>query len=70
MTRESCTPHFTGPEPVEPGSPPGRIAGSEPWIRTLSIDHGQVAAETTVGLSPAAAAQLRTQNAGRRVSDD
>jgi hypothetical protein len=70
MTRDNCARHFTEPEPVGPGSFPGCIAGSESGIRTLGIDHGQVPAETAVGLSPAAAAQLRTKNAGRRVSDD
>jgi len=62
MTRESCTPHFTGPEPVEPGSFLGCIAGSEPWIRTLGIDHGQVLAETTV-----ASAQRQQRNCAPRM---
>ena len=50
--------HFTEPELVELGSFIGYIAGGQRWIRTLGIGHGEVLAETTVGLSPEAAEQL------------
>jgi alkylhydroperoxidase family enzyme len=51
--------HFTEPELVELGSFIGYIAGGQRWIRTLGIRHGEVLAETTVGLSPEAAAMIR-----------
>jgi hypothetical protein len=55
--------HFTEPELVELGSFIGYVAGGQRWIRTLGIGHGEVLAETTVGLSPEAAARLRGQRA-------
>lgn len=55
--------HFTEPELVELGSFIGYIAGGQRWIRTLGIGHGEVLAETTVGLSPEAAARLRREQA-------
>lgn len=53
--------NFTEPELVELGSFIGYIAGGQRWIRTLGIGHAEVLAETTVGLSPDAAAQVRGQ---------
>ena len=50
--------HFTEPELVELGSFIGYISGGQRWIRTLGIGHGEVLAETTVGLSPEAAAAV------------
>ncbi len=50
--------HFSEPELVELGSFVGYIAGGQRWIRTLGLGHGEVLAETTVGLSPQAAAQI------------
>ena len=50
--------HFSEPELVELGSFIGYVAGGQRWIRTLGIGHGEVLAETAVGLSPAAAAQI------------
>jgi alkylhydroperoxidase family enzyme len=50
--------HFSEPELVELGSFIGYVAGGQRWIRTLGIGHGEVLAETTVGLSPEAAAQV------------
>ncbi|MDR0345237.1 MAG: hypothetical protein LBI49_19415 [Nocardiopsaceae bacterium] len=55
--------HFTEPELVELGSFIGYIAGGQRWIRTLGIGHGEVLAETTVGLSPEEAVRLRGQQA-------
>ena len=51
--------HFSEPELVELGSFIGYVAGGQRWIRTLAIGHGEVLAETTVGLSPEAAAHVR-----------
>lgn len=53
--------HFTEPELVELGSFIGYIAGGQRWISTLGIGHGEVLAETTVGLSPQAAQQIRAR---------
>jgi hypothetical protein len=39
------------------------VAGGQRWIRTLGIGHGEVLAETTVGLSPQAAAVVAARNA-------
>jgi hypothetical protein len=64
-TWEQLHTHFTEPELVEFGSLAGYVAGGQRWIRTVGIGRGEVLAETTVGLSPVAAAQLRNQNAGR-----
>jgi len=50
--------HFSEPELVELGSFIGYIAGGQRWIKTLGIGHGEVLAETTVGLSPDAARAL------------
>ena len=50
--------HFTEPELVELGSFIGYIAGGQRWISTLGIGHGEVLAETTVGLSPEAARKI------------
>jgi alkylhydroperoxidase family enzyme len=50
--------HFTEPELVELGSFIGYIAGGQRWISTLGIGHGEVLAETTIGLSPEAAEQI------------
>jgi hypothetical protein len=36
----------------------GYIAGGQRWISTLGIGHGEVLAETTVGLSPDAARRI------------
>ena len=55
--------HFSEPELVELGSFVGYVAGGQRWIRTLGIGHGEVLAETTVGLSPAAAAAVEAQRA-------
>jgi hypothetical protein len=53
--------HFSEPELVELGSFIGYVAGGQRWIRTLAIGHGEVLAENTVGLSPAAAARVAEQ---------
>lgn len=53
--------HFTEPELVELGSFIGYIAGGQRWIRTLGIRHGEVLAETTTGLSPEAAQQIKAR---------
>jgi alkylhydroperoxidase family enzyme len=50
--------HFSEPELVELGSFVGYIAGGQRWIKTLGIGHGEVLAETTVGLSPDVARAL------------
>jgi alkylhydroperoxidase family enzyme len=50
--------HFTEPELVELGSFIGYIAGGQRWISTLGIGHGEVLADTTVGLSPEAARKI------------
>jgi len=50
--------HFTEPELVELGSFIGYIAGGQRWIRTLGIEHGEVLADTTVGLSPSATKKI------------
>ena len=55
--------HFTEPELVELGSFIGYISGGQRWIRTLGIGHGEVLAETTVGLSPEAAAAVAARSA-------
>ena len=36
----------------------GYIAGGQRWISTLGIGHGEVLAETTVGLSPDVARKI------------
>jgi hypothetical protein len=54
--------HFTEPALVELGSFIGYISGGQRWIRTLGIGHGEVLAETTVGLSPDAAAAVASRN--------
>lgn len=51
--------HFTEAELVELGSFVGYIAGGQRWISTLGIGHGEVLAETTVGLSPEAARRIK-----------
>jgi hypothetical protein len=56
--------HFSEPELVELGSFIGYIAGGQRWIRTLNIGHGEVLAETTVGLSPQAAQRVRAGQSG------
>jgi hypothetical protein len=53
--------HFSEPELVELGSFVGYIAGGQRWVRTLDIGNGEVLAETTVGLSPAAAERVRAE---------
>ncbi|MGH9108452.1 MAG: hypothetical protein ACRDY3_03130 [Acidimicrobiales bacterium] len=50
--------HFTDPELVELGSFVGYIIGARRWIDTLGIVHGEFMAESTVGLSPEAAAAV------------
>lgn len=55
--------HFTEPELVELGSFVGYIAGGQRWISTLGVGHGEVMAETTVGLSPQAARKIATETA-------
>lgn len=50
--------HFTEAELVELGSFVGYIAGGQRWISTLGIGHGEVLAQTTVGLSPEAARHI------------
>lgn len=54
--------HFTEPELVELGSFIGYIAGGQRWISTLGIGHGEVLAETTVGLSAQAAQQVSARS--------
>jgi hypothetical protein len=53
--------NFTEPELVELGSFIGYIAGGQRWIRTLGVGHGEVLAETTVGLSPDAAHKIKAR---------
>ncbi len=53
--------NFTEAELVELGSFIGYIAGGQRWISTLGVGHGEVLAETTVGLSPEAARAIRAR---------
>lgn len=55
--------HFSEPELVELGSFVGYIAGGQRWISTLGVGHGEVLAETTVGLSPEAARKIVAETA-------
>ncbi len=48
--------HFTIPELVELGFFVGLTFGQQRWIKTLGIGHGEVLADTTVGLAPGAIA--------------
>lgn len=50
--------NFSEAELVELGSFIGYIAGGQRWISTLGVGHGEVLAETTVGLSPEAAQKI------------
>jgi len=50
--------HFSDPELVELGSFVGYIAGGQRWVKTLDIANGEFLADTTVGLSPQAAAEV------------
>lgn len=50
--------HFSDAELVELGSFIGYIAGGQRWVKTLGIANGEYMAETTVGLSPTAAAKV------------
>lgn len=54
--------HFSDPELVELGSFVGYIAGGQRWVKTLNIANGEFLAETTVGLSPQAAAAVRERD--------
>ena len=47
--------HFTVPELVELGFFVALTLGQQRWIKTLGIGHGEVLADTTAGLAPAAA---------------
>jgi alkylhydroperoxidase family enzyme len=53
--------HFTEPELVELGSFIGYVAGGQRWISTLGVGHGEVLANTTVGLSPTAVKKIADQ---------
>lgn len=44
--------HFTVPEIVELGFFVALTLGQQRWIKTLGIRHGEVLADTTVGLRP------------------
>lgn len=46
--------HFTVPELVELGFFIALTLGQQRWIKTLGIGHGEVLADTTAGLAPAA----------------
>ena len=46
--------HFTVPELVELGFFIALTLGQQRWIKTLGIGHGEVMADTTAGLAPAA----------------
>jgi hypothetical protein len=50
--------HFSDAELVELGSFVGYIAGGQRWVKTRGIANGEFMAETTVGLSPQAAAEV------------
>jgi alkylhydroperoxidase family enzyme len=41
--------HFSEPELVELGYLVGVFAGGQRWIHTLQVQHGDVAAESTIG---------------------
>lgn len=56
--------HFSDPELVELGSFVGYIAGGQRWVKTLGIANGEFMADTTVGLSPKAAEELRARQSG------
>lgn len=56
--------NFTEAELVELGSFIGYIAGGQRWISTLGVGHGEVLAETTVGLSPEAAQKITARAGG------
>ena len=58
--------HFSDAELVELGSFVGYIAGGQHWVKTLGIANGEFLAETTVGLSPQAAAQVLERQADDR----
>ena len=49
---------FTVPELVELGFFVALTLGQQRWIKTLGIGHGQVLADTTAGLAPAAQAAV------------
>lgn len=57
--------HFSDAELVELGSFVGYIAGGQRWVKTLGIANGEFMAETAVGLSPQAAAEVL----GRQADD-
>ncbi|MGE5526034.1 MAG: carboxymuconolactone decarboxylase family protein [Rhodospirillaceae bacterium] len=57
--------HFSEAELVELGSFVGYIAGGQRWISTLGIGHGEVLAQTTVGLSPEAARHVEMAASGQ-----
>lgn len=46
--------HFTIPELVELGFFVALTLGQQRWIKTLGVRHGEVLADTTGGLAPAA----------------
>jgi hypothetical protein len=58
--------HFSDAELVELGSFVGYIAGGQRWVKTLGIANGEFMAETAVGLSPQAAAQVLERQADDR----
>ena len=47
--------HFTVPELVELGFFIALTLGQQRWIKTLGIGHGEILADTSAGLAPAAA---------------
>ncbi len=50
--------HFDEAELVELGAVIALISGTQRWIHTLDLQHGEVLFETTGGLSEAAATRL------------
>jgi hypothetical protein len=57
--------HFTVPELVELGCFIALTFGQQRWIKTLGIGHGEVLADTSVGLAPGAAHPGAPKNASR-----
>ena len=50
--------HFSDPELVELGFFIALTLGQQRWIKTLGLGHGEVLADTTVGLAPTAVAEV------------
>jgi alkylhydroperoxidase family enzyme len=56
--------HFTEPQLVELGHFIALTLGQQRFLKTVAITHGEVTADTDVGLAPAEAAAARAASAG------